>query len=441
MMRRGAILLMVMGIVVLGTLIAAGVLSSTHSRAIVGSLAEKREQSRLLAWSGIVAIMGELETQRSRLLSGENPELTASWTPYEAGSRRAVVRLLKLEAELNIVSENAKLDANASTIDMLAKLDALEANTSPIESKRPLDAIEDTDELPESAAKFLTTFSFDTDERGSTPDPRIDMNVAWSPELAQELARHLGPERTEALRLLRESGVKVENESDLVKILARAGVEGDSWTAAMSTLTVRHPDGLPVRVGRVDVNRAAAEVLACVPGIDRAAADRIISMRGSLSATERTSIGWVVAKEILTTDQFAEAVRWLTARSLVWRVRVEAGLSEPEEGIRTGEVDEIGLLDRTVLEAVIDLSDRRPRVAFLRDVTLLDIARGLTPPLTDEGEAEPKPSEVPVEPLGNVSFIPETPPPSPEAHTLGPPSKPADPRIGRWRSARPQLQE
>jgi hypothetical protein len=158
-----------------------------------------------------------------------------------------------------------------------------------------------------------------------------------------------------------------------------------------------------------------------------------------------------VIEGILSPDEFVKAVDWMTTRSMQWRVRLEAGIIDtdsPERG--TPELQE-----RMTLEAIIDVASDRPRVAYLRDVTLLSTAFTLKSRIDADAEdldRLPETAEVPDMPAPtgdpstgtglrfNAGLNFNAPPPrtnAPPAPSVGPPSPqpPAagvDRRIGRW---------
>src|SRR5262249_62111928 len=93
----------------------------------------------------------------------------------------------------------------------------------------------------------------------------------------------------------------------------------------------------------------------------------------SLDAATSRSVTWPLTHGILKEDEFLQAADHLTMRSMQWRVRVEAGLIDstaPDSPFR-----EPGLEDRMAFEAVIDVASERPRIAYLRDVTMMDAAK------------------------------------------------------------------
>jgi hypothetical protein len=93
---------------------------------------------------------------------------------------------------------------------------------------------------------------------------------------------------------------------------------------------------------------------------------------------------------VLTGPQFQGIVDSITSRCLQWRVRVEGGSGGIGEEARTPA------RDRVVLEAVIDLSGERPRLAYLRDVTHLESVE-LVESLRAESAAGDERAERPLE--------------------------------------------
>jgi hypothetical protein len=153
------------------------------------------------------------------------------------------------------------------------------------------------------------------------------------------------------------------------------------------------------------------------------------------------SLVWLVSESILTVDQFEQAIDLLTTRTLQWRVVVEAGFVDTgsDEG-----ADFPPLVDRVVVEAVIDVASERPRVAYLRDISMAAAAQAFgpmnsAPPEAEVAEREPA-SATPAVPVSSVSDDTQDVTPHPESpvQPTQPPPAPAadekDPRLGRWTS-------
>ncbi|MGE4198577.1 MAG: ComEA family DNA-binding protein, partial [Phycisphaerales bacterium] len=261
-------------------------------------------------------------------------------------------------------------------------------------------------------ADYLTVFSFDpevqlgfgpkaSDVRGNQ---RINLNVTWSDELGSAIERRFDRSVADGVKGLLESGRTFAKPSDIVKTLRAFRVEPDGWAEVLDAFTTNPED---YRLGQVDLMTASEPVLACVPGISVNAAKEIVFRRSRLDEERRRTPVWPVLEGIVTQDEFEQAVDYLSARCLQWRVIVEGGIvpaledasadaggsggggrwevrEVAESGIDRAEftrrVDEregARTRQRVVLEAVIDISSRRPRVAMLRDVTRLPLARAM----------------------------------------------------------------
>ena len=99
-------------------------------------------------------------------------------------------------------------------------------------------------------------------------------------------------------------------------------------------------------------------------GLEPEQAARIVEVRDDLPAQQRATIAWPAIQGIVQPEAYDELAGRITTRSWTYRVR-----------LATGEVDADSPNDppagAVIYEAVIDLSAPRPRVAFLRDITLL----------------------------------------------------------------------
>lgn len=439
--ERGMVLLAALVVVTIGALIGSTIMYLADAERASAEASLRRTQARALAWSGVQGVMAELLSQREALLDGARPAVTGSWTLIDGTSKGGVIRVVGLSGAGAAVSEPGKLDINSATAEMLDTLDAIEAPTAArIVAARAARAFSSVEELltiegvtpemmygpsaqgaesgeglgaaalaaapgrPSSDAReggglvdLLTVFSFDpnvqaglgengSDSRGKR---RVNINTPWSERLGRAIDERFGQGAGEAVKTVMERGTKLEREAEIVRVLIETQVPPEAWVNVLDALTTTDD---PYRTGRVDLNTAPAEVLACIPGISRSAAEGIVESRGRTDEATRRSVAWPVLAGILEPEQFQEAVDFLTTRSAQWRVRVEAGFvrvetgrgGEPSQGSfggsepgAWGESDESGdtLEDRVALEAVIDVSSSRPRVAYLRDVTLLPIAR------------------------------------------------------------------
>ncbi len=410
--RRGTVVFAVLVVITLGALAAATVLVSADASIAEAEVTVTRAQSRALAWSGVQVVMAELASQREALLDGRLPRITEEWELFtdEAG-RRWMVRLIDLGGPggVPIVSESGKLDLNTATEAMLALLpgvgDSLAKRIVEARAERPLTSVDELLSIegftPEMVygeevggavdspavegaslplADVVTVYSFDPNvQSGAGDDPqrhrgrkRVNLNQAWSDSLRSALVDRFGEGVAQGVEQIMKNGTEFKTEADFVRVMRFFQVPPADWVEALDALCTSDDDYL---LGRVDLGTAPAEALACVPGVDAAAAEAIVAARERLDETLRKSVAWPAAEGIVSEEQFQEAVPWLTTRAMQWRVRLEAGVAPAESVVGVGEAP--ALSQRMVLEAVIDVSSQRPRVAYLRDVTLLPLARRL----------------------------------------------------------------
>jgi len=528
MSRRGSILLAVLVVLALGSLGAMTVVLSTDAEDSAAGLAHERDRVRALARSGLRAVMGELSAQRDELLRGGSPELTGSWTLFtdELG-RQGMIRLVDLapeDSERLAIAETSRLDLNSATPEMLARLPGINGalaerivasgpfasvaellrvrgvtpellyGRSPIAADRSgiggssaqLGVESSGDSLglgsgaqqalaseddSEGIAALLTVFSFDPNvqmglvEPSARGDLRINLNRGWSEALGRAVTERFNAEAARFLEMVMLAGVSFESDADIVAQLMRLqGDEYRRWINALDTFTTTDDHFRP---GRVDLNRASPVVLAALPGLDPGAAAAIVAARDELEEEVRRRVTWPLERGLLSAEAFRDAIGFLTTRSLQWRVRIEVGLlpGEAAEELSPELAREVPLDHALVLDAVVDVASQRPRIAYLRDVSLLGEARrvvaeraaleqemgggGQRPlsehadgidfvtvedadvagadrrgfpfsrPVTPEAPARPAESVLPAESAEAVS-------------SPSPPSEPVDRRIGRW---------
>ncbi len=452
--RRAIMLPAVMLIVVLVALIGATLTAATGAQAYGASASLSRRQARALAWSGVQAAMAELADQRVALLKGATPTLTSEWMLFESGGRRGVVRLVSLGAEGDVTPEAGRANVNTTPDESLRALvgpaaDAIIAarqggaiaavesiDLSPAKSQSggapgpiptsDLSAAASSptastagsssggDEPPRGEPmRVLTALSCDPDvQAGMGPGGdehsgrrRINLAFGWSKELGEQITARFGAEGAQAVERVMNAGTKFGSASDIVAVLRQLAVPEGEWGVLLDAYSATPGAYVP---GRVDMNRASAEVLASVPGMTAESAEAIVAARSRLTEESRALVTWPLSEGLISVEQFQSAVDHITTRSLQWRVRIEAGMvvggvpggagsgggrdtfgtgvafdSTGDSGrgesisneTRTSNVDWAG---RVVYEAVIDVAAERPRVAYLRDVTLDEI-RDLLP--------------------------------------------------------------
>jgi type II secretory pathway component PulK len=113
---------------------------------------------------------------------------------------------------------------------------------------------------------------------------------------------------------------------------------------------------------RVNVNTAAPEVLAGIPGLTDADVQAIQSARTNLSPTDpaTTTGAWLVTAANLKIETFKSIEKYVTGRTQVYRVH------------SVGYFAKGGPVAR--VEAVVDVNQGHPRIVYFRDLT--DLGRG-----------------------------------------------------------------
>lgn len=454
-LKRGRALALIAVLVVVATGALAGTtilyLAEAERAAVSGE--SQRAQARALAWSGVQVVMSELASQRDGLLRGEPARITDRWVVFEEGRGgervRGLFRVVPMAGRAR-VSEAGKLDLNTATAEMLAGLPGIDAViadriverrsgrpfTSPleildvegidgdlyygdgqwhwagVEDERGLGGLVggEGDALPLS--ELVTVFAFDPnlqmglgDGAGAAGRKRINLNVTWSERLAEAIAERFGSEAARAVGEIMRQGTEFNRDSDMVRVMRAFNVPHEAWAEILDAFTTTDDEFV---LGRVDLNTAPAEVLACIPGIDAEAAEEIVFRRERVADEMRLTRAWPMLEGIVSPEQFEEAVDYLTTRSAQWRFVIEAGIEVGEGGDGPGgidpppifddmddavwrEVDGVGrreLRNRVVLEVVVDVASSRPRIAYLRDATMLPVSRAIAAAMPRAERAE-----------------------------------------------------
>ncbi|MBX3363714.1 MAG: helix-hairpin-helix domain-containing protein [Phycisphaeraceae bacterium] len=442
MRERGTILFAVLVVLAIGSLVGTSVLLSVDAERNAGDGVRRRDQARALAWSGVQAVMSELEQQRESLLAGGAPGLTGAWVLFiDDLGRQGVVRLLPLgEHEVDsAMSESGKLDLNHATVDMIEALGIVDRPTAEdivaARARRPFASVEELlrvpgvtremvygggfdlridpfaevsrgsivgSEAPPTFIRLATVFAFDPNVIAGAGDlarsrgtERLNLNTRWSPQLGRAIARVWDDDVARGVGQVMQSGIRFTRDSDIVRAMRQFNVEIDMWAMVLDSFCTSDD---AYRLGRVDIMHAPREVLAAIPGISDEAAEQIVSQREQISDVDRPTAVWLVARGILTAEEFEQAVNWITVRSLQWRVRIEVGTTlaaSASEGGAADRLEEAALQDRMVWEAVIDVASQRPRVAYLRDITMMEASRALADRWLASGDLSPDDSWAP----------------------------------------------
>lgn len=486
-------------LVIMGSAIFIGTAMLFTAQAEVAGAAGARQaaQVRSLAWSGLQAVVVQLDAQRDAILRGDQPTLVERFEIFETPEgETGVVRLLAIDAENPagfFIPEAAKLDVNTIDAERLAATGVVAPELAGAiiafrqSLGRPIVSIEEllrvegmtptllygdiaasAPDAGPSLADVLTVFAFEPSlQRNGRL--RININVsssAWSEQLSQRLDERYGEGTGAIVKRIVDEGTTFDSDKRIVQVLRFFQVPPADWSNILDGLTGDGPGGAdadetatPTHFGRLDINRASEAALRGLPGVTPEQAAMIVRARENLSEDERATITWPLTQEILTAEQYDELVSAMTVRSWTYRVRFEARL------VRASEEDEGGFAssrladaDRAqpaplIWEAVIDLSSPKPRIAYLRDVTMLDAAANIAASaslgdverfsfeydddmLEDELDEAVEESDAPGGPA--PVDAPPTPPgdaPSSEgapAEETPPPAPPGRQKIGRW---------
>lgn len=494
--RRGLVLFAVLLLVGSAVLVATAVVFIVGGEVAGGASERETLRLRAAALSAVEAVAAKLGSQRTVMLEGGTPIVDATLELWESGGETATARLLPVDTRgSTLVAEPAKAPLGLATIESLvatgamdeglagrivalrdagARLLSIDALLSPRGGSDGLTVEElfgPVDGLVAAAAddprrrrdlalaattgagagetgtrpvrELLTTFAFEPPVRfdGS---PRLRIDGEWTDDHRGEVDAALGSGSAAIL----EAAMK-EGEPTVGSLFAAwrtKHADPKEWHAFLDAVTLG--DG-PLE-GRIDIQHADVESLRSLPGITKEQAERIAREREGLGAESRRSIAWLAERDVLPAETCAALVDRATTRSFLWRVRVAATIARGR--------DDAALRPPVVLEAVVDCSGARPRIALLRDLSGLEtVARMLAAAERenagrgamerDEFDSDPLGAEPGMESMPEESV--ETPEPEPEPEvepapgaggSSAAPPEPAAPAgvpprhgVGRWR--------
>lgn len=427
--RRGSALVAVLVIVVIGVLLAAGIMARAVSRVEDSSLSLRRSGSRAMAWSGVRAAMMGLAAQRETLLTGGDATFVESkaWEfadPEGPGIWK--VALLPLDDQGTLaISEAALINVNTASEEQLAKVVGLgstgAAGVMGRRARGPILAVEQIQVNSSAAAESNVA------ETSESASPSVggrtglgDAGGHWLTALSADATIAIADGKSDRLRASDLAYKDLSNEdktnqderlgagsgaarvwaqrpeqertlANLVTDLLAATIPPEEWGKVLDQVEVN--EDLFV-LGRIDISRASERVLATLPGVTEEVASNLARVRSTLDDSGRRDLAWPVVSGAVDAKTFAGFVDQITTRSLQYRVRVEAGrttrsdatgVASDEFGVAAGT--EAALTDRCVFEAVIDVAGDQPRIAYLRDISLLDSASMVAAALAESDPA------------------------------------------------------
>lgn len=395
-------------------LVATSLLSIATSNAAVTSGEVDRVQARALAMSGVEAAMALLQEQRDMILSGNSPELDDEFVIYDEAGRLGVVRFLEHGADGELlVAEGGKLDLNSVSESQLVATGMVdEAMAAAIVEARgqlgEFASIADLLDVPGVTADILWG---PMEEIEVIPPPR-DIGERIAARLVGDEVRGLSdvvtvwsvsvPIRRDGAARENLNTPRAEKFDEVIELALRAISDaGETFTdenvnASLLSLDVPVMDLVPVidamcfnedefDYGKLDINSATYEALVAMDAMTADAPAHIVRARKSLDSEMRASPLWLVSEGVLERGDYAKLAGNISTRCWTWRVRVAGGevAIEDADGPLTSPI---------VYEAVIDLAGPRARIAYLRDITHLEIAAHWAvepPPNPPEEAGEP----------------------------------------------------
>ncbi len=416
--RRGFALIAVLVVMATALLVATSLMVLAQANVASSAGVADAAQARALAVSGLEAVMSRLNEQRQTILAGELPRLEERYVLYEEGARLGEVRLLPVGPEgERLVPEAGKLDLNRVDEAMLVATEMIDPTMARgvVNYRQDRGRIQSAGELlevPGIGAETLLgpiddlVYAFDDEESSQPPgggdafgegprgladvltvwgvEPaiqqngrlRINLNVEWSEALGRKVRERFSDEASQMLQSIIEGGTTFDSDAKIFEVLRFFGMPPQEWPEIIDAFTT---DPGIYHFGRLDINTASYEALLGLPGLEPQQAAEITQVREELSREERATIAWPAVRGIVDPEAYEDLAGWITTRSWTYRLRLAVRETDTDQSPDhpPGEI---------ILETVIDLSGPRPRVAYLRDITLLPTTAWLALDASESGE-------------------------------------------------------
>ena len=211
--------------------------------------------------------------------------------------------------------------------------------------------------------EYFTVYSRDPNTRS---DGTALTNIFTQSSLRSLLQQRLGSSRASTImaRLFQNSGGGqtgggTPRFSSLLGLYIRSGMTADEFGQIYSDLTVTNT----AVVGRVNINTAPAEVLACLPGLNADLAQQVVNYRES-NAAGFTTIAWIV-DALGSSSQALQTLAqgdYITTRS--WQF--------------TADIAAVGPFGRGYrrVKFIFDISSGTPKIIYRQDLSRLGWALG-----------------------------------------------------------------
>lgn len=400
-------------IVAMATLLAAGLAFRAGADRDGAGHAVLVVQTEALARSGMAGLMAELDAERDTILAGGLPHFTDRWALYSTGTERGELVILPWESSGNdfeaagdrlVVSESAKLDVNAADAEQLTRLfeaagvsgEASQLASSVVAARDRLatgrflslgdivalgalpadvmwgigDAADESSRPQRKPLSDLLTVHGYEPVLQETGKYKININAAWDDRMGRRIARRFGQELADLVQQVKQNEDFSITETQLAQFLAGSDNPPDDWDQYIDAFT---DSDATTYHGRVDLNRVSSEVLYAVTGFDEDTVSAILAARSELSARQQAGTAWLAELGIVEPGAWAQVTTKLTPRTFAWRARILARI------LRGGRDDgqPTTVEAERLYEVVIDLSAPRPRLAYVRDITMKQTAGDL----------------------------------------------------------------
>lgn len=366
--RRAVTLLAVLAGVAAGVLAATSVLVSASAQRGASETTAVRSEVRAALRLALEELQRDAAAQRLDLLAGGSLEFEGELVSRDTSVGRVVARIAVDSAGIpRVAPEAARLNVNTTGVEQLALLGSVSTDEAQsLAASRPvLDPF--VAGLPSDAMPMVTTLSRDAvaDADGSE---RLALEAGWAqrvwkgdvPGWSEGAIAALGAAFPDIASSSDDTG-----PSDLAAICAPFLASEDLARVLPEILDRVTPATAAARAGLVDVTRADEAVLACVPGFDADSARTAVERRTTLDDAALASPTWLFDEDVLDAEAFAEAIGSVAARSLQWRVVIEAGLQVAGLDGTFDADPEARLGYPAVLEAVVDVAGDEPEIVWL----------------------------------------------------------------------------
>ncbi len=434
--RRGLVLVLVLVIMLFAIWTASVLVSTAQVQAGSTSIAEQQARSHAILLSGIEVVAEKLQNQRTGIRAGDSLHFEDEYVLFSDQGRHGIIRLLPVAPDGSVFRNEATcLDINHVTADQLLKTGLVEPEiANAIVSRRGsigtygsiselltvdgvtpeclygeigeldftsqaigqqqglgeriLDRLEVS--LPRGLADVVTVYACEpmTSIQGGS---MINLSDGWSSQIEGELSDLLKNEKTALIKSVVQRQ-QPKNDGVFAQMLA-SELPPNELANIMDLVTC---EKTPNRLARIDINHASPLVLEAFGILEADQLQQVIDRRDELDEASRLSPLWPYVLGAIRQDQLADFFNRATTHGLAYRFILAAGEVNSDE-------PHAQLIEPCIYEVVIDLVDSAPRVAYLRDISLLQTAARLTIQASEAtGSQDDQSLEMPLPPAASL---------------------------------------